>query len=89
MYAYFALSLMGKKPRWRRYVTLLQIVQFVTSVVLFAWTVTLILDGKPCAGQYQMYFNLAFNATLLVQFVSLFKAGDKKEEKKKDVQKAD
>lgn len=104
MYYYFYLRSVNIKPWWRKYITMYQITQFVSSALLFLPTVYFLHRGDPCQGQYAMYLNLVFNITLLVQFVDLSqkpsaseqkamdqKKGEKKTEKKskKKSQKAD
>ena len=74
MYIYFLLCTLGRPPAWKRLVTRFQIVQFVTSVLLFAWTAYLILgEGRACAGTRALLANLGFNVTLLYQFVGIAK----------------
>ena len=70
----FLLCTLGRPPAWKRLVTRFQIVQFVTSVLLFAWTAYLILgEGRACAGTRALLANLGFNVTLLYQFVGIAK----------------
>ena len=59
---------MGWPVWWKRFVTQFQIVQFVSSLVMFAITMTYYASGADCAGTYALGFNLFFNVTLLYQF---------------------
>lgn len=104
MYAYFSLTSLGFRPKWRRLITLSQIAQFVLSFLcvmpnlwmhfsstsagsdagsssssssaasFFSSSVSAWLaGGGGCAGQGFLLLNSVFNATLLVEFTSLFK----------------
>mmetsp|Transcript_30421 Transcript_30421/g.70043 ORF Transcript_30421/g.70043 Transcript_30421/m.70043 type:complete len:256 (+) Transcript_30421:68-835(+) len=79
MYSYYCCRVMGWKTPWKRYITMLQIVQFVTSFVLLLITCWIWLqrrqEGSTCAGMYSLLYNCAFNATLLLQFVEVYKKG--------------
>lgn len=75
MYAYYALKVLGKPTPWKRWVTRLQIVQFLTSLAMLSVTWTYYLKGnffsENCAGLMSMEVNIAFNMTLLWQFVGV------------------
>lgn len=68
MYAYYLLCAMGVRPKWKRLVTDIQIVQFVFS---FAVSGRMLYDhftGSGCSGIWGWCFNAAFNASLLALF---------------------
>ncbi|CAE7205384.1 unnamed protein product [Symbiodinium natans] len=90
MYAYYGLKVLHVPTPWKKWVTRLQIVQFVTSMALlvpvlyYTWDAPL---GDVCAGQRSFFVNLAFNLTLLWQFVGVLytpatgaKKGSRKQE---------
>jgi hypothetical protein len=59
-------------------------VQFVWSACAFMYTMYLVHVMKlECAGLHAMYFNLAFNMSLLFQFIDLFRSGGKSAKKSK------
>ena len=86
-----------RKPWWGKYITLLQIVQFVSSLVLLSVTLFGYVfasaganaQEQQCSGLEALAFNTIFNVTLLGQFVDLYgkKTGGKKEKTKKQKQK--
>lgn len=57
----------------RRYITMIQIVQFVTSLACLALLLVLVADGRRCSGMGALAFNLVFNVALLVQFVGVLR----------------
>lgn len=76
MYFYYFCKLVDWPTPWKKNVTRLQIIQFVTSFVLLCVTLTYIwgdLLGSRCAGLYSMWGNLFFNMTLLWQFVGVLR----------------
>lgn len=61
------------RPTWGSHITLLQIVQFTTSVVcLLVTMVAFVREGHKCSGLQALAFNTIFNVTLLGQFITLF-----------------
>lgn len=74
MYAYYGLKVLKIPTPWKSWVTRLQILQFLTS---FAFGVVAMKQmweapfGNKCAGQTTMWVNLAFNGTLLWQFIGV------------------
>ena len=92
MYAYYTCtSLKIRVPKILKLgITQLQIVQFLTSFVLFILSVRVnwargaageqVCAGYNANGYYAVWFNLLFNATLLVSFVDVFKTNAKKPE---------
>lgn len=87
MYAYYALKVLGKPIPWKRWVTRLQIIQFVTSLVVVATLLRYTkgeLISSACAGTTSLWMNIAFNMTLLWQFVGvLFSSAPRRQEGKK------
>eukprot|EP00441_Pelagodinium_beii_P032096 CAMPEP_0197634460 /NCGR_PEP_ID=MMETSP1338-20131121/10550_1 /TAXON_ID=43686 ORGANISM="Pelagodinium beii, Strain RCC1491" /NCGR_SAMPLE_ID=MMETSP1338 /ASSEMBLY_ACC=CAM_ASM_000754 /LENGTH=249 /DNA_ID=CAMNT_0043206329 /DNA_START=61 /DNA_END=807 /DNA_ORIENTATION=- len=74
MYAYYALKVLKIPTPWKKWVTRLQILQFITSAALFPMALSYIWDkpfGDRCAGTMSLYVNLVFNLTLLWQFVGV------------------
>jgi len=83
MYAYFGIACLGYTlpTVCRSAITLLQISQFVVSIVLFVANVRLdqfTPNHPPCVGQWPVYVSLVFNLTLLSEFVSIFKRSDRR-----------
>jgi len=84
MYAYYALKVLKVPTPWKNWITRLQIIQFVTSVVLLVVSWMYYLDGQPlnpkCKGMTTLWINIAFNMTFLWQFtgVLLKNTGKKK-----------
>lgn len=70
----------ARKPWWGSYITLLQIVQFVTSIAcLMLLLLQFVQKGATCSGLSALAFNTAFNIVLLAQFVNLFSKKQKKQ----------
>lgn len=81
MYYYYYLRAIGIVPAWKKYVTLFQIVQFVTSLVCFVITMSYVFtrpSERQCKGITVLYGQLIFNASLLYGFVGIFKGGKPK-----------
>lgn len=82
MYFYFFLRSIGKPPKWKTYVTMFQIVQFMTSIVCFIGTLSLVfIQRQECNGMNAVYGTLLFNVTLLYGFISLL-LSDRKSKRK-------
>lgn len=73
MYAYYAYTTYMPPPKWKRYVTSLQIVQFGFSFVCLAATLVIHARGGECAGMGALLFNSLFNLSLLYHFVDFSK----------------
>lgn len=75
MYAYYALKVLKVPTPWKSWITRLQILQFMTSIVLLGVSWQYHLDGQPlnpkCAGMTTLWVNIVFNMTLLWQFVGV------------------
>lgn len=81
MYYYFYLKSINIEPWWKNYVTTLQIIQFVTSLILFCITLYYHFRIRPCNGMNLLYLNGIFNVTLLFGFVDVLGKGKKKGKK--------
>lgn len=83
MYYYFYLKCIKKDPWWKKYVTTLQIVQFMFSFISCAITIYFsAFQGDNCNGMVWLYAQIVFNATLLSGFVGVLKKTVSKEKKK-------
>mmetsp|Transcript_52377 Transcript_52377/g.145147 ORF Transcript_52377/g.145147 Transcript_52377/m.145147 type:complete len:266 (-) Transcript_52377:122-919(-) len=74
MYQYYAFKVLGLPTPWKRWITKLQIVQFVSSFILLLVTLWIFFhktNGDTCAGMSALVCNICFNATLLVQFIGV------------------
>ncbi|WCJ29065.1 Elongation of very long chain fatty acids protein 2 [Euphorbia peplus] len=69
MYYYYLSCAMGVRPRWKRLVTDIQIIQFVFSFCISGLMVYYHFTGSGCSGLYGWCFNAVFNASLLALFV--------------------
>lgn len=88
MYFYYALKVLQIPTPWKRWITTLQVVQFVSSMGFFAGTMYYMHgpgregkgegEGERCAGMTGLYLNLAFNVVLLKQFVGVLFGGGAK-----------
>ena len=78
MYYYYFRRVLALPVPWKRFVTQFQIIQFGTSLLCYLATLKLLfVDGADCSGTRAMVFNLAFNMTLLYQFVGVLTKGAK------------
>lgn len=79
MYYYFYLKSKSVDPWWKRYVTKLQIFQFVFSLVVFIFTVYLVeAQGRTCNSMSYLYKQLFFNVTLLLGFIGVLSGAKSK-----------
>lgn len=69
MYAYYFLTALGFRPRWKRLVTDCQILQFVFSFLLSALMLWFHFRGEGCSGIFGWCFNALFNASLFALFL--------------------
>jgi hypothetical protein len=81
MYYYFYLKSVSIEPWWKSYVTTLQIVQFVTSLLLFCATLYFHFAIRPCKGMTQLLYNLVFNVSLLFGFIDVLGKGKRRQKK--------
>ncbi|KFK38108.1 hypothetical protein AALP_AA3G070500 [Arabis alpina] len=68
MYGYYFLCAVGSRPKWKRFVTDCQLVQFAFGLGLSVWMLQEHLFGSGCSGIRGWYFNAAFNVSLLALF---------------------
>ncbi|KFK38106.1 hypothetical protein AALP_AA3G070200 [Arabis alpina] len=68
MYGYYFLCAVGWRPKWKRLVTNIQIVQFFLGFVASLGLLQEHFFGPGCSGMWVCYFNGAFNASLLALF---------------------
>jgi len=83
MYYYYAMSSMGYNIWWKKYITKLQIIQFVmdlsSNTVGFYYQLT----GKGCSGSLQSWiFGEAVLISFLVLFISFYESNYKKPQQK-------
>ncbi|KFK38107.1 hypothetical protein AALP_AA3G070400 [Arabis alpina] len=68
MYGYYFLCAIGSRPKWKRLVTNIQIVQFLFGFGVSLWMLPEHFFGSGCSGMWVGYFNAAFNVSLLALF---------------------
>merc|ERR1712085_13546 len=89
MYTYYGLQTLGVRDLWwKKYITQLQIVQFVTSFVCLLATLLYmsvlagasgsassesVCNGFSAETYYSIWYNVAFNVTLLYAFLGVAK----------------
>lgn len=80
MYTYFLQrTITSQVPRWKSFVTLFQIIQFMCSLLAFFVTIYLVFILQyECAGMNALYLNVLFNITLLHSFIGVFLKGKKR-----------
>ncbi|KAJ8907199.1 hypothetical protein NDN08_003680 [Rhodosorus marinus] len=73
MYSYFCASILKIKVPWRKHITQLQIVQFISSFVLtIPHLVLQIQSGWKCSGRTALYASVFFNMTYLILFIRFY-----------------
>lgn len=88
MYFYYLLCALGFKPKWKRLVTDCQILQFLSSFVIFSLIFGYHFTTSGCAGIRACCFSATFIITLLYLFIDFHsknysaKAGTKNQIKK-------
>ena len=75
MYYYFSRTSLGHRIWWRSYITLLQIVQFVSSFALSLVYIGYLYSGYSCTGMPSFCFSVVLNSIFLCLFVRLYQAG--------------
>ena len=76
-YYFFVCTMKFKPPWWKKYLTSLQILQFVVSLVMAVFFVqahqtSLSLGKRGCSGWNAFLISTAFNFTLLLLFIQFF-----------------
>lgn len=72
MYFYYYLVSAGRVPKWKRYITQVQIVQFVAGYCIFSRTLKKqYIDRKPCNGKEILTVHAGFNLTMLIGFIQI------------------
>ena len=79
MYYYFYLKAQNIEPSWKKYVTYLQIMQFLTSLACFGATLYLVKGlGRECKSMRIVYGSILFNISLLFGFFKVLFTPNKK-----------
>eukprot|EP00608_Synchroma_pusillum_P008956 CAMPEP_0198419560 /NCGR_PEP_ID=MMETSP1452-20131203/290_1 /TAXON_ID=1181717 /ORGANISM="Synchroma pusillum, Strain CCMP3072" /LENGTH=261 /DNA_ID=CAMNT_0044139693 /DNA_START=8 /DNA_END=793 /DNA_ORIENTATION=- len=84
MYSYYYLASIGRTPWWKPYVTYVQVIQFLTSIVCLFWMVSLQLRGRECAGSWITWISVVFNTMLLYGFIGVLRANSRAAKAKKE-----
>lgn len=84
MYGYYFLCSIGMPPKWKRFVTECQIMQFRLSFAVMAPLFYYHFTGSGCCGVWSWWFNMFFFSTLLALFLDFHSRayGTKKTSKK-------
>jgi len=75
MYYYYAISSLGMTVPWKRYITLMQIIQFVVDVSANAFTIIYYyhLKNLPCSGpEWAWWFGQAVIISFLILFIAFY-----------------
>jgi len=82
MYYYYFVSSLGKQVWWKRYLTLLQIFQFVITFTFNCYWGYAYLQGYNCSGTLQgFYFGMFIIFSFLVLFIKFYVDNYKQESK--------
>ncbi|XP_020221836.2 putative elongation of fatty acids protein DDB_G0272012 [Cajanus cajan] len=73
MYAYYLSCALGVRPRWKKLVTNVQIMQFYSSFGVLGVMLYYHFTGSGCSGVWGWVFNVVFYASLLALFVDFHK----------------
>ncbi|MED6123736.1 hypothetical protein PIB30_052171 [Stylosanthes scabra] len=73
MYAYYVSCALGVRPKWKKLVTDVQIMQFCLSFVVMILILYYHFTGSGCSGVWGWIFTVGFCASLLVLFVDFHK----------------
>lgn len=85
MYYYYAVTLLGQRVWWKKYLTSSQIIQFGTGLLFVGTFYWLSYNGAPCAGNpWTGLFSTAVNVSFLLLFVAFYKRTYKKPQQKRE-----
>ena len=73
MYAYYALRLAGRDVWWKKWITVAQIVQFISSFILSVPFVVMRLGGHMCRGSPALLVSVFCNGSYLWLFVRFYR----------------
>jgi len=69
MYYYFLAQTLGKDVWWKKYLTMIQIVQFIFDILVVTLSIALKVNNRNCSGHLS---SLIFGNAILVSFLVLF-----------------
>jgi len=69
MYFYYALTSAGYRPSWKKFVTQIQIYQFIIDLLVPQTWIILKLSGYECSGTVELF---VFGETIILSFLILF-----------------
>mmetsp|Transcript_10633 Transcript_10633/g.29995 ORF Transcript_10633/g.29995 Transcript_10633/m.29995 type:complete len:120 (+) Transcript_10633:684-1043(+) len=73
MYYYFFASAIGRPPKWKKLVTLCQIIQFVFSFTMgLVYVCVRLKRQKACSGEFSLCVNVGINAIFLTLFLQFY-----------------
>jgi fatty acid elongase 3 len=79
MYYYYAMSSLGYEIWWKKYITMLQIIQFVIDITANSIGFVYHLTGSNCSGSLSSWvFGQSILLSFLVLFIAFFKENYKK-----------
>lgn len=77
MYHYYALRCLRLPTPWKKWISKLQVMQFVTSFLCLIVTLYMLMGkwrtGGTCAGMPSLLYNCIFNMILLFEFIGIAK----------------
>jgi len=79
MYYYYGMSSLGYRVWWKKYITVIQIVQFVTSLTVFSIPFGYLIQGRKCSGAISWLFSFAILLSFLILFLSFYRKTYKEE----------
>jgi len=69
MYFYYGLTSAGIRPSWKKFVTQIQIYQFIIDLLVPQTWIMLKLSGYPCSGTVELF---VLGETIILSFLILF-----------------